>query len=139
MSLGQDIRGKLPSIMADRDQIQRVLINLLENAFDSMDAGGEVKVNANLDTDRNQVVIEVSDEGKGIPVENKEHIFSPYFSTKFQGSGLGLAICHRIVDDHNGTIIVRDNKPQGSIFRVNLPVASPATAPAEIERTAAIG
>jgi len=139
LSLGQEIRGKLPSIMADPDQIQRVLINLLENAFDSMDAEGEVKVHAHLNTERNQVVIEIFDEGKGIPVENKEHIFSPYFSTKFQGSGLGLAICHRIVDDHNGTITVRDNRPQGSIFRINLPVASSAPIPAEIERTAVIG
>ena len=124
--------------MADPDQIQRVLINLLENAFDSMDDGGAVKIHAHADAERSQIIIEVYDEGKGIPAENKEHIFSPYFSTKYQGSGLGLAICHRIVDDHNGEITVRDNQPQGSVFRVNLPLAS-SSAPAGVERTAAIG
>ncbi|MBT6394700.1 MAG: HAMP domain-containing protein, partial [Nitrospinaceae bacterium] len=137
--LQKDIKGELPSIMADPDQIQRVLINLLENAFDSIEAGGTVKLRAQTDVERSQLVIEICDEGKGIPQENKEHIFSPYFSTKYNGSGLGLAICHRIIDDHNGEITVRDNHPQGSIFRVSLPLISSSPTLELLERTVAIG
>ncbi len=139
ITLEKEIEGAMPSVMADSDQIQRVLINLLENAFDSMESGGRVTMHAHADAERSQLIVEVSDEGAGISVENKEHIFSPYFSTKYQGSGLGLAICHRIIDDHNGAITVRDNQPRGSVFRITLPLASSSTEPASIERTAAIG
>ncbi len=139
ITLEKEIEGALPSVMADPDQIQRVLINLLENAFDSMESGGRVTLHAHADAERSQLVVEVSDEGGGIPVENKELIFSPYFSTKYQGSGLGLAICHRIIDDHNGEITVRDNQPCGSVFRLTLPLAPSSSEPASIERTAAIG
>ena len=137
--LEKDIEEELPSIMADPDQIQRVLINLLENAFDSIEVGGSVKLHAQADIERSQLVIEICDEGNGISLENKEHIFSPYFSTKFSGSGLGLAICHRIIHDHNGEITVRDNHPQGSIFRVSLPLIFSSPIPELLERTAAIG
>jgi two-component system nitrogen regulation sensor histidine kinase NtrY len=139
ITLEKEIEGALPSVMADPDQIQRVLINLLENAFDSMESGGRVTLHAHADAERSQLIVEVSDEGGGIPVENKELIFSPYFSTKYQGSGLGLAICHRIIDDHNGEITVRDNQPRGSVFRLTLPLAPSSSEPAGIERTVAIG
>ncbi|MFC1491424.1 ATP-binding protein [Nitrospinota bacterium] len=139
ISLQEEIDGELPPVMADHDQMQRVMINLLENAFDSIEGRGEVRLHAHADAERSQLIIEVLDEGKGIPEENKGHIFSPYFSTKYQGSGLGLAICHRIVDDHNGTITMMDNQPRGSIFRVNLPLATSASVSAAAERTASIG
>jgi len=135
VSVTISIQENIPLIMADAEQLQRVFINLLENAFESIEGGGEVRVRAF--SDRNQVVVEVADQGKGVPEGMKARIFSPYFSTKEHGSGLGLAICHRIVADHNGMITVRDNHPRGSIFRVNLPLTH-AAAPAA-ERTATIG
>jgi two-component system nitrogen regulation sensor histidine kinase NtrY len=139
VSVHKEIHEDLPPVMADPDQIQRVMINLLENAFDSMENGGAVRLRALADPEKSQLIIEVADEGKGIPEENKGHVFSPYFSTKYQGSGLGLAICHRIIDDHNGTITLKDNQPRGSVFRIVFPLASSASLSAGAERTATIG
>ena len=67
------------------------------------------------------MIFEIKDQGKGILAGEKEHIFSPYFTTKARGSGLGVAICHRIISDHNGLISVKDNIPVGSIFEIQLP------------------
>ena len=127
------------AVMADPEQLQRVFINLLENAFESQEVEGEINLQAWSDTARNMIVIEVADQGQGISEDVKGHIFSPYFSTKDRGSGLGLAICHRIVADHNGTIGVRDNYPAGSVFRVTLPLAPAADITPEKQRTASIG
>lgn len=140
VTVSMSVDAGLPPIMADAEQLQRVFINLLENAFESIEGGGEVCVRAFAD--RHQLIVEVADQGKGVPEGMKGRIFSPYFSTKEHGSGLGLAICHRIVADHNGLISVRDNIPRGSVFRVNLPLThAPSAAPAlpAVERTATIG
>lgn len=127
------------AVMADPEQLQRVFINLLENAFESHEVEGEIDLQAWSDKDRNMIVVEVADQGQGISEDVKGHIFSPYFSTKDRGTGLGLAICHRIVADHNGTIGVRDNHPSGSIFRVTLPLAPAVDITPEKQRTASIG
>ncbi len=127
------------AVMADPEQLQRVFINLLENAFESHEVKGEIDLQAWSDKDRNMIVVEVADQGQGISEDVKGHIFSPYFSTKDRGTGLGLAICHRIVADHNGTIGVRDNHPSGSIFRVTLPLAPAVDITPEKQRTASIG
>ena len=126
-------------VMADPEQLQRVFINLLENAFESHEVEGEIDLQAWSDMDRNMIIVEVADQGQGISEDIKGHIFSPYFSTKDRGSGLGLAICHRIVADHNGTISVRDNHPAGSVFRVTLPLAHALDITPERKRTASIG
>jgi len=65
--------------------------------------------------------IEVADTGPGIPPEDRDRLFLPYFSTKRRGTGLGLAIVHRIVQEHHGTIAVEDNQPRGSRFVIELP------------------
>ncbi len=127
------------SVMADSEQLQRVFINLLENAFESHEVEGRVDLQAWSDKDRNMIVVEVVDQGQGISENMKGHIFSPYFSTKDRGSGLGLAICHRIVADHNGTISVRDNHPAGSVFRVTLPLTPAVDITPEKQRAASIG
>ncbi len=126
-------------VMADPEQLQRVFINLLENAFESHEVDGEIDLQAWSNMERNMIVVEVADQGQGISEDMKGHIFSPYFSTKDRGSGLGLAICHRIVADHNGTIGVRDNHPVGSVFRVTLPLAPTVDITPEKQRTAFIG
>ncbi len=127
------------AVMADPEQLQRVFINLLENAFESRQSEGEIDLQAWVDEERNVILVEVADQGQGIPEDVKDHIFSPYFSTKNRGSGLGLAICHRIVADHNGVISVRDNHPAGSVFRVTLPLAPAMDVTPEKRRTLTIG
>jgi two-component system, NtrC family, nitrogen regulation sensor histidine kinase NtrY len=105
--------------LVDREQIKRVLINLLDNAVEATPAPGAVSVavsraNGNLQ-------IEVSDTGDGIPPEAREKLFLPHYSTKRRGSGLGLAIVNRIVNEHHGTVRVESNEPRGTTFRIELP------------------
>ncbi len=113
---------EVPIFNLDREQIKRVMINLLDNAIEAMDGQGEVVVALNYDSDLQMVRVEVADTGKGIPPENKERLFEPYFSTKKQGTGLGLAIVRTIITDHNGFIRVQDNEPKGTRFIIELPV-----------------
>lgn len=107
-------------LVADPEQIKRVLINLLENALDATEAPGNVTVRASARNGHAELA--VADTGRGIPASAKDKLFLPYYSTKGRGTGLGLAIVHRIVSDHRGTIKVEDNEPQGTVFTVALPL-----------------
>jgi len=111
-----------PDIYVDREQMKRVMINLLDNALDAMNGEGQVTIDLSYDDDQQIVAIEVADNGKGIPPEHKSRVFEPYFSTKKHGTGLGLAIVNNIINDHNGTIRVQDQDPQGTRFIIELPM-----------------
>jgi two-component system nitrogen regulation sensor histidine kinase NtrY len=111
----------LPPIPLDPEQIKRVLVNLVDNAIAAMGGHGTVEVTARRDADHGSLRIEVADDGPGIPPEDRDRLFLPYFSTKKKGTGLGLAIVHRIVTDHHGRITVEDNHPRGVRFVVELP------------------
>jgi len=117
---------QLPPIKLDRDQIKRVLINLLENAVSAMDGKGSVTITTSYDTELRMVSCSIADTGPGIPAEMKARIFEPYISTKKHGTGLGLAIVASIISDHNGFIRVRDNRPQGACFVIELPATQTA-------------
>ncbi len=112
----------LPILKIDRDQIKRVLINLLDNSIDSMDGEGYVRVETGYDAEFNLARLVVADTGCGIPPEVKARLFEPYFSTKKSGTGLGLSIVNNIIADHNGYIRVKDNEPRGTKFVIELPV-----------------
>jgi signal transduction histidine kinase len=86
----------------------------------------EITISTSLLATRDVVELAVSDTGHGVSREMKERLFLPYFSTKQRGTGLGLAIVSRIVEDHHGSIRVEENKPVGSRFVVELPVAAEA-------------
>jgi two-component system nitrogen regulation sensor histidine kinase NtrY len=114
--------NEIPVFNLDKEQLKRVMINLLDNAIEATDGKGEVLIDLNYDKLLQMITIEVSDNGKGISPENKTRLFEPYFSTKKQGTGLGLAIVNTIITDHNGFIRVQDNKPKGTTFIIELPV-----------------
>jgi two-component system nitrogen regulation sensor histidine kinase NtrY len=115
---GQVEDGTSPA-MLDGEQMRRALINLLDNAVEATEAPGKVTVSATRDD--GHLRIRVADTGRGIPLDSREKLFLPYYSTKGRGTGLGLAIVHRIVTDHNGSIRVEDNVPKGTVFTVELP------------------
>jgi two-component system nitrogen regulation sensor histidine kinase NtrY len=120
-----DCAGDLPKIDFDREQMRRVLTNLIDNACAAVQANGgsgEVLVATRHDTARETVRIEVSDDGAGIPDADRARVFEPYYSTKPHGTGLGLAIVARIVADHHGYVRALRNTPRGSRFVVELPV-----------------
>lgn len=114
----------LPEVDFDHEQMRRVLANLLENAIAAVKELGETKVSVRSIHDRplHTVRMEVTDEGSGVPLEDRSRIFEPYFSTKSHGTGLGLAIVSRIVADHQGYVRVFDNQPKGARFVIELPV-----------------
>ncbi len=117
----------VPVLSIDRDQIKRVLINLIDNAIAATSEGGYVRVETHFDSELRLVSLEVIDSGVGIPPDDKLRLFEPYFSTKGTGTGLGLAIVSNIVADHDGYIRVRDNRPNGTRFIIEFPVKAVMT------------
>lgn len=120
-----DLANDLPVVMADPEAIKRAVANLVDNAAEAMQDAilKEITISTSLVASRDAVELIVSDTGQGISRDVKERLFLPYFSTKQRGTGLGLAIVSRIVEDHRGSIRVEENKPVGSRFVIELPVA----------------
>lgn len=113
----------IPMFPLDRDQIKRVMINLLDNAVAAIGEGGNIAIKSDFDQDSRMATFIVADTGQGIAPEDRPRLFEPYFSTKKSGTGLGLAIVNSIISDHHGFIRVKDNQPKGTIFIVELPVS----------------
>nr|WP_246545756.1 ATP-binding protein [Pelotalea chapellei] len=111
----------MPQLKIDRNQIKRVVINILENSVSAMNEQGTVVIRSSYDAELKMASLTISDNGPGISPEDKPRLFEPYFSTKKTGTGLGLAIVSSIVSDHNGFVRVRDNEPHGACFVVELP------------------
>jgi PAS domain S-box-containing protein len=140
-----DIEPDLPLVEADRGQIDQVLNNLFINADQAMPFGGAIVVTVkrykapSCEQPKDNklsslpigtyVVVAVADEGVGIPHENLEKIFDPYFTTKPQGNGLGLAIVYSIVKRHKGIVTVESTPGKGSVFSLYLPAAVPDKTP----------
>ena len=103
----------------DEEQIRRVFINLFENALDALKGEGCIEISTRLMESKAR--IEFSDNGMGIAAEDRDKLFRPHFTTKKRGTGLGLAIVNRIIVDHDGSILVKDNYPKGTIFVIELP------------------
>jgi len=116
--------NEIPRLNIDREQMKRVMINLLDNAIEATDGQGEVVIDLAYDQESRQARIEVADNGRGIPPDHKMRLFEPYFSTKKSGTGLGLAIVNTIISEHQGSIRVQDNQPHGTRFIIELPVKS---------------
>ncbi|MBI5576045.1 MAG: HAMP domain-containing protein [Deltaproteobacteria bacterium] len=116
----------LPETMADPMQLQQIFLNLVLNAVDAMPNGGTLSVRTSHEKETDFLRIEFADTGKGIPRENIEKIFQPFFTTKPKGTGLGLAISKQLIEQHGGEISAADNPGGGTVFRILLPVAAVA-------------
>ncbi len=115
----------VPSVMVDPDKIRQVIMNILLNAIQAVQRKGIVRIRTCYEPEGEQVCLEVSDTGHGIPEEHLSRIFEPFFTTKppGEGTGLGLAISYGIVKEHGGQIRVDSSVGRGSTFTVCLPVA----------------
>jgi signal transduction histidine kinase len=119
-----DLRGSDAKIMADGERFRRVVVNLVQNATEAIKASkgfGEIKVQTGLIGD--QVFLEISDNGPGIPKDSLEKIFEPLFTTKSFGAGLGLPTAKQLVEQHFGKLTVNSQQGVGTSFRVTLPLA----------------
>jgi two-component system nitrogen regulation sensor histidine kinase NtrY len=115
--------GDIPRLNLDPAQIKRVMINLLDNSVAAVNpSDGHIEVRTSYDGSRHRALVEVADNGSGIPPAYRGKMFEPYFSTKRSGTGLGLAIVSSIIADHRGHLSVRDNHPRGTIVAFELPV-----------------
>ncbi len=119
------LASDLPRVMADSEAMKRAVANLVDNAAEASQDSvvREIEISTALVASRDAIEITVADTGHGVSHELKEKLFLPYFSTKKRGTGLGLAIVSRIVEDHHGSIRVEENRPIGTRFIVELPVA----------------
>ena len=108
---------------ADPDQLERVFINLFNNAVDATPGTGEVRVV--VTSSETHVHARVSDTGRGIPKQAVDKIFEPFFTTKEKGTGLGLAIVFNIVHKHGGEIAVQSEEGKGTTFALAFPRARP--------------
>ena len=113
---------RVDEVRIDPDRINQVLLNLYLNAIDSMENGGELKVEISTDGQHRDVIIQVSDSGGGISRENLSKIFEPYFTTKSTGTGLGLAIAHNIIEAMGGKITAESDKEMGTTFSIIIPI-----------------
>ncbi len=118
VDLDPDLPPRLP---LDPEQMKRVFINLIDNAIDAMNKKGKIRIHAAFDREAHQVRVDVEDTGPGIPVEDKDKLFLPHFSTKKKGTGLGLAIVSQIMKEHNGAVEVHNTKPHGAEFTLKIP------------------
>jgi two-component system, NtrC family, nitrogen regulation sensor histidine kinase NtrY len=115
---------RLPKFNLDAEQINRVMINLLDNAVAAINTKeGRIEIKVNYDEIHHKAIVAVADNGAGVPSSYKRKVFEPYFSTKKAGTGLGLAIVSSIISDHAGQVTVTDNIPTGTIVSFQLPVA----------------
>ena len=129
VSIRTNLKDDLPMTVADRVQLQQVLMNLMLNGIEAMkETGGVLTVNSQLGAD-GQIEISVNDTGPGLPPGNADQIFDAFFTTKPQGSGIGLAISKSIVESHGGRIWANGNGGRGAMFHFTLPGAPEETSP----------
>ena len=123
ITVRMELAADLPRIMGDRVQLQQVLMNLMVNSIDAMkevDGARELAVKSQS-TEKEEVLVSVSDTGVGLPSEQAGQIFNAFFTTKPHGTGMGLRISRSIVESHGGRLWAADNSPRGASFHFALP------------------
>ena len=122
-----ELPGPIPSVMGHGGQLQQVILNLIRNAGEAMDAVSNrervLRVRSAIHN-TNEVLVSIEDSGPGIDPENINRIFQPFYTTKSDGMGMGLAICRSIIEAHEGRLWVSAGIQHGSVFRFTLPTGS---------------
>ena len=113
----------LPQVLVDADKLKQVFLNILRNAFEAVEEKGKINISLSLlkEQEGSKIRVFISDNGCGIPEENRETIFEPFYTTKASGIGLGLPIARKIIEQHRGTIRVKENAAQGTSFEILIP------------------
>ena len=125
-----DLADGLPLVRCDRVQLQQVVLNLLRNALDAMNAVNDRPKRLIIETamsEHGHVTLAVQDSGPGVDPANVERIFDPFYSTKPGGLGMGLSVCRAIVEAHAGKLWATAGQPHGAVFQLTLPVSAVVT------------
>jgi len=123
ISVRTALTADLPQTMADRVQLQQVMMNLIMNSIDAMkseDGMRELAINSGL-LENEDILVSVSDTGVGLPPQQADQIFNAFFTTKLHGTGMGLRISGSIIESHGGRLWAEDNSPRGATFHFTLP------------------
>jgi len=125
--LKKNFQDELPQILVDGDKLRQVFLNILRNAYEAVDEGGEITISLSLLKERTRKIIkvEIFDNGCGIPDKERDVIFELFYTTKTTGIGLGLAIARKIIEQHNGSIQLSENAKKGTSFEILIPVEGP--------------
>ncbi len=136
VEITRDFAASLPKVWIDREQMKQVFMNVILNAIQAMKGeGGAIAISTRLHSSDQLgqagqfVQVEIRDTGMGIPEENLDHIFDPFFTNKDEGSGLGLSISHQIVQEHGGYVTVESKVGVGTSFFVNIPIGKSVRPP----------
>jgi NO-binding membrane sensor protein with MHYT domain/signal transduction histidine kinase/PAS domain-containing protein len=126
--VGMELAADIPQVMADRVQLQQVLMNLMINSIEAMkDAEGTRELDVRSQRMQNEgIVVSVSDNGVGLPPQHTEQIFNAFFTTKPHGTGMGLRISRSIIESHGGRLWAANNSPRGASFNFTLPTKAEA-------------
>ena len=120
-----DVPADLPSVRVDPVQVEQAVLEIVSNALDAMPEGGHLRITASAGgngTASNEVILEVSDTGGGIPEAAMASVFEPFFTTRQEGTGLGLAIAKRYVEQNGGRLEIESQQGRGTTVRLRLPM-----------------
>jgi signal transduction histidine kinase len=123
----KDLSNAIKETLLDENQIEQVFVNLLLNAVHAVNEKGVIAINSRMASDRNCALVDIVDDGCGIPSEHISKIFEPFFSTKIKGTGLGLAVSYGIVKNHQGDIYVFSKPGEGTRFTLEFPIICQST------------
>ncbi len=117
----KDLPTTFVCVEGNPTQLQQVLVNIILNSIEAMDAGGQLMIR--LEKTSSEAIIKIADTGPGIPPEVADHIFDPFYTTKTKGTGLGLSVSYGIVKEHDGDIRLESEPGKGAVFYIHLPLA----------------
>jgi two-component system sensor histidine kinase HydH len=123
ITIREDFAPQIPPCLCDAEQVRQAVLNLMLNAVQAMPGGGEIVVGASFAAGR--VTIRVRDHGGGVPLDNIDSIYDPFFTTKSDGTGLGLAVTYQIASQHGGELFLEENSSDGACFALSIECPAP--------------
>lgn len=125
--LEKNFQDELPQALVDGDKLRQVFLNVLRNAYEAVEEGGKIAISLSLFKERSgkKIRVGIVDDGCGIPEKERDIIFELFYTTKTTGIGLGLAIARKIIEQHGGSIGLKENMAQGTSFEILIPVEGP--------------
>ncbi|MFO7666920.1 MAG: ATP-binding protein [Desulfobacterales bacterium] len=127
IEIEKELSASLPEVYGDIQQLNHIFMNVILNAADAMEGKGKLTIKSYKSTHDDNIIIEISDTGPGIPENILPHIFEPFFTTKEEGkgTGLGLSLVYSMIDNHKGRIYAKSRMGKGTTFIIELPAAKP--------------
>lgn len=115
-----EFAADIPHVICEENQLKQVFINLLKNSIEAMPEGGNIHISSRV-VNESEIMVRIKDAGIGIPEERMETLGEPFYTTKEKGTGLGLMTCFKIIESHNGKLIISSKVGEGTSIVILLP------------------